>query len=202
MAEFDAAPHAKLRLEHDAVRRALGHRRRRARDRHARDGGRPVVQVPRLQQQATPRVGLEVFAVLRAARVEQQHRRAVAVEHVLGEGAQRGASQFIRLRRERGAVLDAERGAGPGALGRREVQGALRLGRGDLGLGGDDCRRPRRRARRRRWTGDEGLGDGPEGAEVNSSSDHRWPHTWIGLAVVAAGKPRKSEWTAAFAVSR
>ena len=87
MTEFDAAPHAKLRLEDDAVGRALGHRRRRARDRHARDGGRPVVEVPRLQQQATPRVGLEVFAVLRAARVEQQHGRAVAVEHVLGEGA-------------------------------------------------------------------------------------------------------------------
>ena len=83
--EFDAAPYAKLRLEDDAVRRALGHRRRRARDRHARDGRRAVVQVPRLQQQATPRVGLEVFAVLRAARVEQQHRRAVAVEDVLGE---------------------------------------------------------------------------------------------------------------------
>ena len=152
----DAAPYAKLRLEDDAVRRALGHRRRRARDGHARDGGRAVVQVPRLQQQATPRVGLEVFAVLRAARVEQQHRRAVAVEHVLGEGAQRGAAELIRLRRERGAVLDAERGAGPGALGRREVQGALR----DLGLGGDYCRWPRRRARRGRRPGDEGMACG------------------------------------------
>ena len=154
--EIDAAPYAKLRLEDDAVRRALGHRRRRARDGHARDGRRPVVQVPRLQQQATPRVGLEVFAVLRAARVEQQHRRAVAVEHVLGEGAQRGAAELIRLRRERGAVLDAERGAGPGALGRREVQGALR----DLGLGGDYRRRPRRRARRGRRAGDEGMACG------------------------------------------
>ena len=141
--------------------------------------------------------------MLRAARVEQQHRRAVAVEHVLGEGAQRGAAELIRLRRERGAVLDAERGAGPGALGRREVQGALRLGRGDLGLGGDDRRRPRRRARRGRWTGDEGLGDGPEGAEVNSSSDHRWPHNWIGFSsgrCLEAAVER--EWTAAFAVSR
>ena len=98
--------------------------------------------------------------MLRAARVEQQHRRAVAVEHVLGEGAQRGAAELIRLRRERGAVLDAERGAGPGALGRREVQGALR----DLGLGGDYCRRPRRRARRGRRTGDEGMACGKQQA--------------------------------------
>ena len=121
MTEFDAAPHAKLRLEDDAVGRALGHRRRRARDGHARHRRRPIIEIPRLQQQTTPRVGLEVFAVLRAARVEQQHRRAVAVEHVLGEGAQRGAAELIRLRRERGAVLDAERGAGPGALGRRQI---------------------------------------------------------------------------------
>ena len=94
--------------------------------------------------------------MLRAARVEQQHRRAVAVEHVLGEGAQRGAAELIRLRRERGAVLDAERGAGPGALGRREVQGALR----DLGLGVYYRRRPRRRARRGRRPGDEGMACG------------------------------------------
>ena len=121
MTEFDAAPHAKLRLEDDAVGRALGHRRRRPRDRHAGHRRRPIIEIPRLQQQTTPRVGLEVFAVLRAARVEQQHGRAVAVEHVLGEGAQRGAAELIRLRRERGAVLDAERGAGARALGRRQI---------------------------------------------------------------------------------
>ena len=106
--------------------------------------------------------------MLRAARVEQQHRRAVAVEHVLGEGAQRGAAELIRLRRERGAVLDAERGAGPGALGRREVQGALR----DLGLGGYYRRWPRRRARRGRRPGDEGMAQGEDEQQAYPPSNH------------------------------